>query len=178
MNTYNWNAKDYERNSLAQQKWARELIEKLDLTGSEDVLDLGCGDGNVTAEIAELLSNGSVVGVDNSESMIDLATKNHLSNLYQNLSFKVMDASSISFDRRFDVVFSNAALHWIKNHKPVVEGWIRTTWLPYIERVPEENRDKFINTISSKYVEREPEDSDGKVHVSMVRLEVEAEKIT
>jgi len=264
MNTYNWNAKDYERNSQAQQIWARELIEKLDLTGTEDVLDLGCGDGKVTAEIAESLSAGSVIGVDNSASMIELAEKHYPSALYQNLSFKVMDACDLSFDGCFDVVFSNAALHWVKNHEPVVEGlykslklggkillqmggkgnasnilsvlediqsnsewqpyfenfefpygflgideykklltdsgfnvkrielipkdmkhdgksglegWIRTTWLPYTEQVPEGIRDQFIEAISLKYIEREPVDSNGIVHVSMVRLEVEAEKI-
>jgi ubiquinone/menaquinone biosynthesis C-methylase UbiE len=45
MTTYNWNAKDYERNSQAQQKWARELIANLNLRREEDILDLGCGDG-------------------------------------------------------------------------------------------------------------------------------------
>jgi trans-aconitate 2-methyltransferase len=73
MNTYSWNAKDYERNSQAQQKWARELIANLNLRGVEDILDLGCGDGKVTAEIARLVRDGSVVGIDNSRQMIDLA---------------------------------------------------------------------------------------------------------
>ncbi|MDP3589833.1 MAG: methyltransferase domain-containing protein, partial [Methylobacter sp.] len=73
MNTYSWNAKDYERNSGAQQKWARELIAHLSLTGAEDILDLGCGDGKVTAEIAGLVGGGAVVGVDNSMQMIELA---------------------------------------------------------------------------------------------------------
>lgn len=41
MSTYNWNAKDYEKNSQAQQKWARELIDKLALIGMEHVLDVG-----------------------------------------------------------------------------------------------------------------------------------------
>lgn len=264
MSAYKWNATDYEKNSQAQQKWARELIDKLELSGNEDVLDLGCGDGKVTVEIAELLPDGSVVGVDNSAQMVELASERYPLNQYRNLSFEVMDACNLSFDSRFDVIFSNAVLHWVKDHKPVVEGlfrslrhsgkillqmggegnarkilsvleevqnhqewriyfedfgfpygflgvdeyrallneagfrinrvelipkdmghegkqglegWIRTTWLPYTERAPEEKRDKFISAISSKYLEIEPEDSNGTVHVSMVRLEVEAEKI-
>ena len=52
---YNWNAEDYARHSSAQQSWGRELISKLDLQGYENVLDIGCGDGRITAEIAELL---------------------------------------------------------------------------------------------------------------------------
>ncbi len=264
MNTYNWNAEDYQRNSQAQQKWAKELIAKLDLIGSENVLDLGCGDGKVTAEIAGSLPTGSIMGVDNSASMIELATENYPSALYPNLSFKVMDACCLSFEGCFDVVFSNAALHWVKNHGPVVEGlykslktggkillqmggkgnasnilsvlediqsspewqpyfenfefpygflgidkykelltnagftvkrvelipkdmahegksglegWIRTTWLPYTEQVPVEKRGQFIDAISSKYIGGEPVDPNGIVHVSMVRLEVEAEKV-
>ena len=56
MNTYNWDAKDYELFSQAQQKWARELIRKLDLKGEEHVLDLGCDDGKITAELPTLLN--------------------------------------------------------------------------------------------------------------------------
>lgn len=57
-----------------------------------------------------------------------------------------------------------------------LEGWLRTTWLPYSERIPEEKRDKFVEEISAKYIEKVPMDADGKVHVEMVRIEVEAEK--
>jgi trans-aconitate 2-methyltransferase len=71
MSTYNWNAEDYEMHSQSQQQWARELIGMLSLKGGEDVLDLGCGDGKVTAEIAEALPNGTVIGVDNSESIFE-----------------------------------------------------------------------------------------------------------
>jgi trans-aconitate 2-methyltransferase len=121
MNTYEWNAKDYEQNSQAQQKWAKELIAHLNLTGVEDILDLGCGDGKITVEIAGLVTDGSVVGVDNSKSMIDLAYQNY-SNSPSNLSFQVMDARHLIFENCFDIAFSNAVLHWVENHQPVIEG--------------------------------------------------------
>ncbi|MHC4459686.1 MAG: hypothetical protein ACYS0I_21825 [Planctomycetota bacterium] len=57
-----------------------------------------------------------------------------------------------------------------------LEGWIRTTWLPYTERVPEEKRNEFIKTLATDYINQVPIDSRGKVHVAMVRLEVEAKK--
>jgi trans-aconitate 2-methyltransferase len=264
MNTYSWNAKDYERNSQAQQKWARELIANLNLRGVEDILDLGCGDGKVTAEIARLVGDGSVVGVDNSRQMIDLAKEKYSPHKHPNLSFQVMDASCLSFENCFDVVFSNAVLHWVKNHKPVIEGlykslriggkillrmggkgdaegmlsviddvkasdkwaqyftefefpytflgideyqillkesgfsikhvelipkdmthdgkpglegWIRTTWLPYTERIPKAKREAFIEEVCSKYLEKVPLEADGKAHVAMVMIEVAAEKI-
>ena len=49
---YQWDASDYANHSNVQQKWAKELIDKLNLTGNESLLDIGCGDGKVTAEIA------------------------------------------------------------------------------------------------------------------------------
>lgn len=263
MKKYNWNAKDYETHSQAQQQWARELIAKLNLTGDEVVLDVGCGDGKVTAEIARLTPNGSVIGIDNSSAMIELARERHPPRENPSISFEVMDAVELSYVEQFDVVFSNAALHWVRDHRPVVaglyrslkpggrillqmggkgnaeriiavlgalqatdewrpyfggfefpygflgteeytrllhdvgftihrvelipkdmahdgqtglEGWIRTTWLPYLERVPEDRRIDFIRALSTQYIDQFPLDSDGKAHVAMVRLEVEAQK--
>ena len=70
MLTHTWDASDYERNSAQQQVWAAELLAKLDLSSGETVLDVGCGDGKVTAELA---APGRVVGVDTSAEMVELA---------------------------------------------------------------------------------------------------------
>ena len=58
-----------------QQTWARELIAKLKLRGDEHVLDVGCGDGKVTAEIATAVPRGLVIGMDASAEMIAFAKK-------------------------------------------------------------------------------------------------------
>ena len=126
MTTFNWNAEDYERNSQAQQKWARELMAHLALSGTEDVLDLGCGDGKVTAEMARLVGSGSVVGVDNSSQMIALAKDRYPRSSHPNLTFHEMDARRLSFTNCFDVAFSNAVLHWVKDHRPVIEGLFKS----------------------------------------------------
>jgi trans-aconitate methyltransferase len=52
---YSWNPEEYSCHSTEQAKWARELIAKLNLQGTERVLDIGCGDGKVTAELASSL---------------------------------------------------------------------------------------------------------------------------
>jgi trans-aconitate 2-methyltransferase len=122
MDEFKWNAKDYRDNSSIQQEWARELIARLELKGDEKVLDIGCGDGKITAEIAGKLPYGSIVGVDNSKEMIDLANSCFQNGTHKNISFKLGDAKKLNFDDEFDIVFSNATLHWITDHTPVLEG--------------------------------------------------------
>jgi trans-aconitate methyltransferase len=119
---YNWNAQDYAKNSQNQFQWAKELIPKLKLQGKEALLDIGCGDGKITAELARCLPDGRVVGVDSSEKMINLAKSSFPSKDYPNLSFQVMDARKLTFQSEFDRAFSNAALHWIVDQKAVLDG--------------------------------------------------------
>lgn len=126
MSNLQWNALDYEKNSSQQQLWARELIAKLTLQGDEHLLDVGCGDGKVTAEIAGRLPRGSVMGVDVSGEMIALASQRHPVEAYPNLRFQVEDASQLPFEAQFSVVFSNAALHWVRDHRPVLQGIARS----------------------------------------------------
>ena len=97
MKNYKWDALEYEKHSQGQQKWARELIKKISLKGTENVLDLGCGDGKVTAEISKIVNEGSIIGVDNSAAMIKLASDRHSYRLYSNLSFQEMDAGEFKF---------------------------------------------------------------------------------
>ncbi len=119
---YGWNAADYAKNSANQFAWAQELIPKLHLNGNEYLLDIGCGDGKITAELAKCLPEGRVVGVDSSKEMINLAQKTYPNQECPNLSFQVMDARELTFQSEFNRAFSNAALHWIVNQKAVLGG--------------------------------------------------------
>jgi len=101
---------------------ARVDFKKLHLTGDERVLDIGCGDGKVTAEIAECVPRGRVVGVDSSAEMVGLAQSRYPSWAVRNLRFQQADANRLPFEREFTHVFSNAALHWVLDHKPVLRG--------------------------------------------------------
>ena len=123
---YKWDAEDYRDSSSQQKKWGRELMTKLRLDGGERVLDIGCGDGKLTAEIAERLPQGSVMGIDNSEEMIRLASQTYPPDANPRLSWRVVDARSLDFDGEFDVIFSNAVLHWVKDHQPVLSGMRRS----------------------------------------------------
>ena len=260
--SYKWDAEEYQASSSNQKKWGEELLSKIDFKGYEKVLDISCGDGKITAYIAQKVPQGFVVGIDSSEDMINLAKRNFPSNTHSNLAFIVKDAREIDFEEGFDIVFSNACLHWIVDHLPVLEkikrtlkpsgkiflqmggkgnaaevirtletiirsekwskffnnfsfpygfysteeyekwlkivgfkikrvelikkdmvhenkkrfaSWIRSTWLPYTQRVLEHLRENFIGEVVEEYIKKYPPDSNGFIHVQMVRLEVEAE---
>lgn len=259
-----WNAADYAANSGVQQTWARELIAKLNLRGDEHVLDVGCGDGKVTAELARAVPHGAVTGTDASPEMIAFARKTFPKSEISNLKFQIADARKLSFQTKFDLVFSNAALHWVDDHEKFLRSasdvlksggrlvvscggkgnahdvflalrpemrlkrwreffrkmpmpyffyapadyekwlpksgfkintlklapknagypgakdfgtWLRTTWLPFVQRVPENLREEFIEAVTRRYVANHPPAADSQVQVRMVRLEINAVKL-
>ena len=108
-----WDAVEYSRRSLLQEAMGQEVLALLDLQGSERILDVGCGDGKITAEIAARVPRGSVVGVDPSRDMISFAQSHYGPATTHNLRFQVADARSLSFQSEFDRVVSFNALHWI-----------------------------------------------------------------
>ncbi len=120
--THEFDGKKYEKASAHQKEWGVKLIEELGLKGTEYVLDLGCGDGTLTIKIAEFLPEGEVVGIDVSQGMIDTA----LPKARRNVEFLLMDINELNFVEKFDIVFSNATLHWVKNHKRLLKNVHRT----------------------------------------------------
>lgn len=254
-----WDAALYARHSSVQQQWARELIAKLNLRGQEHVLDIGSGDGKVSTEIAAAVPDGSVLGIDNSEDMIRYAAAQY--SHVPNLRFATGDAKAINLPEKFDVVFSNAVLHWVVDHRAVLRsiagslrpggrvllqmggkgnaaavlaavehviareewsdsfvgfefpygfygpaeylpwlaeaglrairveliakdmvhadreafaGWFRTTWMPWTQRASEGRREEFVAQVMQTYLAAHPADDQGRIHVAMSRLEVEA----
>ena len=70
---FEFDGEKYKQASEQQKAWGRKLIAELQFEGGERILDLGCGDGVLTAELAKFVPDGSVLGIDASESMIDTA---------------------------------------------------------------------------------------------------------
>jgi trans-aconitate 2-methyltransferase len=108
-----WDAADYARISALQKVMADEALKLLQLKGQERVLDVGCGDGKITAEIAARLPQGAVLGVDPSLEMIHYAQNKWGTNDGSNVRFEVGDARRLPFHDEFDLVVSFNALHWI-----------------------------------------------------------------
>lgn len=119
-----WDPKDYSQNARAQAIWADELMNLLDLRGDEAILDIGSGDGRVTASIADRVPSGMVVGLDASAQMVGHARAEY-GQSRTNLEFVLGDMQAIPFAHAFDRVFSNAALHWAPDQSKVVAGVAR-----------------------------------------------------
>ena len=68
-----WDATNYARRSALQEAMAAQVLAVLKFNGHERILDIGCGDGRITAEIATRLPHGSILGVDASRDMINFA---------------------------------------------------------------------------------------------------------
>lgn len=115
---YEFDGEKYKQASKHQKEWGNALISGLNLSGNESILDIGCGDGVLTEKLATLVPNGKVVGIDASLGMIDTANKLKR----ENLSFIQMNAGDIDFKNEFDVIYSNAALHWVKDHSKLLQA--------------------------------------------------------
>jgi trans-aconitate 2-methyltransferase len=115
---HEFDGKKYELASSHQKEWGLKLITELDLMGNESVLDMGCGDGSLSVQIAELLPMGDVLGIDASQGMIETS----LPKTTHNLRFLLLDINELDFTEKFDIIFSNATLHWVGDHVKLLQN--------------------------------------------------------
>ena len=98
---------------------------RLACRGDERAVDVGCGDGRLTAELARQVPAGEVLGVDSSPEMIEHARAAFPQATHTNLRFERMDAARLELATDHDVVFSNAVLHWVPDHRAFLRGAAR-----------------------------------------------------
>jgi SAM-dependent methyltransferase len=108
-----WSAASYDAHGRFVSDLAGPAIAWLALSPGERILDLGCGDGAVTAALKAM--GAEIVGVDTSESFLAAARARHL-------DVRRMDGQALAFAPEFDAVFSNAALHWMTTPEAVIAG--------------------------------------------------------
>jgi trans-aconitate methyltransferase len=108
-----WNPALYDQKHSFVFEYGNELLALLQPQPNELILDLGCGTGHLTNQIAQ--SGARVIGLDNSPSMLATARQN-----YPQLEFRLADAADFTLAEQFDAVFSNAALHWVTRAEAAV----------------------------------------------------------
>jgi len=110
-----WNSTLYDQKHDFVAKYGEGLLAFLPENPAQAILDLGCGTGTLTAQLA---ARGSrVIGVDSAHPMVERARAQ-----YPELTFEVCDALALPFEGEFDVVFSNAVFHWIADHDTLLEN--------------------------------------------------------
>ncbi len=108
-----WSAEGYDANARFVSDLGGEIMRWLAPQPGERILDLGCGDGALTARLVE--AGAEVVGVDASEQLLAAARK-------RGIDVRLMDGEALAFNAEFDAVFSNAALHWMTRPQLVIDG--------------------------------------------------------
>ena len=110
--TKTWNPDQYDNKHSFVWKYGEAVLNLLEPVSGERILDLGSGTGHLTNKIAE--AGAEVIGIDVDDRMLDQARAN-----YPHLQFEFGDGTSFKFDKPFDAVFSNAAIHWMKDPEAV-----------------------------------------------------------
>lgn len=108
-----WTSDSYRQNASYVPALGAAVLAVLNPQHGERILDVGCGEGSLTEKIAA--AGASVVGIDASEEMVSAAAA-------RGLDVRLIDAQRLEFEREFDAVFSNAALHWIRDHDALLSG--------------------------------------------------------
>jgi len=115
-----WDAKFYKEHSQNQLRGGLEIVSMYPWQGDEKVLDVGCGDGRITEDIAKHVPRGHVTGIDVSSNMIEEAKKTlaHVSNL----DFRVENIEDFNAANEYDVIISTAAFHWVNQQQKALRN--------------------------------------------------------
>ncbi|MCP4475966.1 MAG: class I SAM-dependent methyltransferase [Gammaproteobacteria bacterium] len=122
--TPQWDAAHYKQHSSIQYEQAMQLISAYPFKGDETILDIGCGDGKVTYQVALKTPHGRVSGLDQSDSMLALAKKDYAH--VDNIKFIKGNAQKLEFYDMFDLVTSFCCLHWPENKPATFSGIYRS----------------------------------------------------
>jgi trans-aconitate methyltransferase len=150
-----WDPDRYSRNARFVSDLGMPVVELLAPAAGERILDLGCGDGVLSAHLVEL--GCTVVGIDGSPEQVEAARR-------RGVDARSGDAQQLSFDGEFDAVFSNAALHWMLQPDRVIEGVWRAL-KPGGRFVGEMGGDGCIRTIAAA------------IHAELARRGIDADRV-
>jgi trans-aconitate methyltransferase len=141
--TQTWNPEQYARNARFVSDLGAPVLELLDPQPSERILDLGCGDGVLTAKLQSI--GCDVLGVDASAAQV-AATKK------LGVPAQTIDGENLPFENEFDAVFSNAALHWMRNNPDAVISGVHRALRPGGRFVAEMGGDRCVEKIRAALI--------------------------
>lgn len=118
-----WDAKNYHKVSSIQETWAIELLCKRKWKGNEVIVDAGCGTGRVTQIISNILKEGRIYAIDLDHNMIENAKLNLKDK--ENIFFVKSDLSTVELPEQVYIIFSNAVIHWIKDHYSLFSNFLK-----------------------------------------------------
>ena len=179
-----WDASKYALISGLQKAMAEEVLTLLDVEGSERILDVGCGDGKISAEVATRVPQGEVLGVDASQEMINFASTHFGPGLRPNLRFEVADARRLPFQEEFDLIVSFNALHWVPEQDAAlrcIRSAMKSDGRAWLRLVPAGERKSLENVIeetrqSSRWFAYFREFRDPYLHLNPEQYQAMAER--
>lgn len=110
----------YVKHSSLQKSLAKEILDNYPMSPRAHILDVGCGDGRITAELANVANQGKVLGIDASPGMIEFASRNFPKTEFPNLDFLQGMAEEVEFSQQFDLIVSFSCFHWLKDPKRAI----------------------------------------------------------
>jgi trans-aconitate 2-methyltransferase len=116
-----WDPGQYQRFSDERSRPFADLIARVGAADPATVVDLGCGPGNLTADLARRWPGATVRGIDSSPAMIEAARREEKP---PQLTFEVVDLRDWSPDAPVDVIISNAVLQWVPDHLDLLPRWV------------------------------------------------------
>lgn len=115
-----WNPELYLRFNKERTQPALDLLNRIDMATPRKVLDVGCGPGNSTQILVQRWPAAAILGIDSSVAMIAKAQAD-----YPQAEWAVMDALHLTYVNEFDVIFSNAVIHWLPDHETLLKNLIQ-----------------------------------------------------
>jgi trans-aconitate methyltransferase len=148
-----WKGDEYAKHSNSQQASAADFLQGMSLEGVKAILDVGSGDGKITAAMAQLVPDGTVVGVDISPSMVEVAKTRFAS--VNNLHFQIQDAAKIEFEEQFDLITSFTVMQWVLEQAEALRRFEKALkpggrlWIQMPTGLPKAMEQALERTISS-----------------------------